>query len=203
MNPAPQFDRTYAALKRLVMTGAWLPGERIDVAVASERLDASASPIRESLHHLVGEGLVVAGASEGFAAPVITEPDLLDLYRWHHDLMQLAARVSSRTEIAAITAFADEDPADTATALFSALAARTGNREHVIAIERLGARLHLPRLVEAELLSDVDAELATLRSLVGEPHIAELRMTLARYHRRRFRAAGRIVQVIHRRPRLP
>jgi len=201
MNPAPQFDRTYAALRRLVMTGAWHPGERIDVAIASDRLDASASPIREALRHLVGEGLLVAGTSEGVAMPIVTEPDLIDLYRWHHELMQIAARVSGSGNIAALPSRASEDSADTATALFSAIAARSGNGEHVIAIERLGARLHLTRLVEAELLGDVDSELATLRTFVEEPQSAGLRTALARYHRRRFRMAGRIVQQIHRRPR--
>ncbi len=203
MNPAPQFDRTYAALKRLVMTGAWHPGERIDVAVASERLDASASPIRESLHHLVGEGLLVAGASEGFAMPVITEPDLVDLYRWHHELMQLAVRRSGDGIISSNPSQNDEDAADAVAALFSAIAARNGNSEHVIAVARLGARLHLPRLVEVDVLNDVAIDLATLRALVADQRIADLRMALARYHRRRFRMAGRIVQQIHRRPRRP
>ncbi|MCS0503680.1 GntR family transcriptional regulator [Ancylobacter mangrovi] len=54
------------AIKRDVLTAALEPGARLSVRALAERYGVGATPVREALWCLVGEGLVVAEAQHGF-----------------------------------------------------------------------------------------------------------------------------------------
>ena len=78
------------------------------------------------------------------------------------------------------------------------IAGWSGNPEHLAAMGRINDRLRSIRIVEALLLDDVQGELRELEhaTALGRPI---LRKRLARYHRRRSRAAAEIVEAIHHR----
>lgn len=74
-------DRAYEQLKHDIVRGELAPGTRLAVRQLSQSYDIGASPIREALHRLVGEGLVLAIGQRGFRVPPIDVEDLWDVTR--------------------------------------------------------------------------------------------------------------------------
>lgn len=73
--------RAYEQIKEDVLHGRLAPGTRLAVSLLSDSYNIGASPIREALHRLVGEGLVVAIGQRGFRVPPISVKDLRDVTR--------------------------------------------------------------------------------------------------------------------------
>ncbi|WP_018719562.1 GntR family transcriptional regulator [Arhodomonas aquaeolei] len=72
-------DRAYDWLKRDIIRGVWQPGSRLAVKQLSDHYGIGASPIREALARLVGEGLVLVFGQRGFRVPPIDLDDLWDV----------------------------------------------------------------------------------------------------------------------------
>lgn len=194
MNAAPVFDRVYGGLKQMLRHGAVVPGTKLDPAALSSSLTASITPVRDALHRLAGERLVVA-TSDGFQVPVLSEPDLRDLYAWNHQLLLVALRTSSRSRAGFLPPPpADAHTAEIAEALFAAIARTTGNREQLLAIEALNDRLHAVRRAELGVLAQVGQELADML----EADLRTLRSLLGRYHRRRLAAVPETIRALYR-----
>ncbi|WP_066793591.1 GntR family transcriptional regulator [Sphingomonas soli] len=194
MNAAPVFERVYAGLKAMLHEGQAVPGTRLDPAPLAAQLTASITPVRDALHRLAGERLV-ATTSDGFHVPMLSEPDLRDLYAWNHQLLLLALRSSTRSRAGFLPPPPPEaHSADIAEALFAAIAAAANNREQLIAIERLNDRLHAVRRAELAVLVQVGQELADM----FEADLRTLRGLLGRYHRRRIAAVPDIVRQVYR-----
>jgi hypothetical protein len=195
MNPAPVFDRVYAGLKQLLRDGAIAPGDRLDPASLAERLVASITPVRDALHRLAGERLADTG-SEGFTVPKTSEPDLRDLYAWNQQLLRLTLQTSLSSRFADDRGDVTGSVAERTERLFSAIAARSSNREHAFAIGNINDRLHAIRRIEPAVLSGVDDEYHAL----AEADLRSLRNLLGSYHRRRIAAVPQLVRALHRGP---
>jgi hypothetical protein len=199
MTPAPVFDRAYTLVKHRLRSGAWRPGQRLELPVLAADLDASLTPLRDALHRLVGEGLLTWGPSEGFAVPDMTELDLRDLYGFHLDLTLLSVRSRrSSSPMQAAQSAQSEDPVSAICALFESLGAGSDNREHTAAIRAVGDRLHPARLVEGRSLLDLRGECRDMWSAASGGDVRHLRVLLNAYHRRRMRAAGQIAHHLYR-----
>jgi DNA-binding GntR family transcriptional regulator len=205
VNAGPTAERVYETLKQAIMGRRFRPGERLDPVVLAERLHSSTTPIREALDRLIGEGLVESRTGGGFFLPSPDEPGLTDMYDWCGELLALALRhprpSAARAEASTTEAAdAEEDrPLAMRTAdLFTAIGQGSANAEHARAIARLNARLHAARTVEPLVIEDAEAELATLKTLLGDGDTSELRHALAAYHRRRVRAAAAILRALYR-----
>lgn len=203
MSPGMIFERVYHALKEEVGSGRHPAGTQLEPALLSTDLNASITPVRDALHRLVGEGLVEAPRGDGFRTPLVTEIGLRQLYRWHAALVDLAARAppaaAPAARLALAAAPADREAWLTRTELlFLAIAARTGNDEHLVAVERLGERLRPARRIELVLLAECDEELAELARHGAHGTVRELRRAIGAYHRRRERLAPEIVAALHR-----
>jgi DNA-binding GntR family transcriptional regulator len=74
-------DRALDAVRRLIVTGACQPGEKLTVAALAKRLGVSAMPVRAALRQLAGEGLVDADPNRGARVRVLTAEDIRNLYR--------------------------------------------------------------------------------------------------------------------------
>ena len=195
MNPAPVFDRVYAGMKQLLREGAIGPGERLDPAALAERLVASITPVRDALHRLAGERLVEAG-SDGFAIPKTSEPDLRDLYDWNLQLLRIALQKSLSSRFAYEGRGSSGPVAERAEHLFTAVAARSANQEHRLAVEAINDRLHAVRLIEPAVLPGTDEEYQALAAA----DLRTLRTLLGNYHRRRIAAAPQLVRTLYRGP---
>lgn len=194
MNAAPVFDRVYARLKQMLRQNAFGPASHLDPGALGELLVASVTPVRDALHRLAGERLVDF-TNEGFQAPLMSEPDLRDLYAWNHQLLLLALRTTLRSQAAFLPPPPEgAHPAEAAEALFGAIARAGGNREQAFAIEALNDRLHAARRAETLVLAGLHDEVAGLY----DADLRTLRRALGQYHRRRAAAVPAIVRALYR-----
>nr|WP_294814663.1 GntR family transcriptional regulator [uncultured Sphingomonas sp.] len=194
MNAAPVFDRVYAALKLALRAGRFAPGTRLDPARLAAQLAASITPVRDTLHRLTGERMVRA-VHDGFQVPSPTEPDLVDLYQWHHQLLTLA--LADMPPAWTLRGREDRDHADAAAAaasLFGTIGDAVSNRELVSAVAGAGDRLHSARIAETSVLGGLEEELAAMAGL--DP--GRLPALLERYRDRRVAAAASILRALYR-----
>ena len=201
MNPGPTADRVYDALKRRIMDRAYRPGDRLDPAVLAEPLASSVTPVRDALHLLTGEGLVEARPNDGFHLPALDEPGLKDLYAWSGELLALAVRARSQRTAPPFRTDerqADAGFADRTAALFLAMGQWSVNGEHGVAINRLNARLHAVRNVEARVIHATESELGALEAAAASGETEMFLRLSSSYHRRRRRAAADIVRAVYR-----
>lgn len=124
----------------------------------------------------------------------MSEPDLRDLYDWNLQLLRLALQtsLSSRFGYAAMDPTAPA--ADRAAHLFRAIAARSPNQEHRLAIEAANDRLHAVRLIEPAILPDTDEE----HEAMANAELRTLRTLLGTYHRRRIAAVPQLIRALYR-----
>lgn len=199
MNSGPTPERVYGALKARVLSGGFAPGARLDPAVLASDFSSSVTPIREALHILTGERLVQSRTADGFHLPNLTVPDLEDRYALCMDLLLLTLRrnATKRRSPSTSEAVRTGHPADRVAALFAAIAGGSSNGEHPALVKAVGDRLHAARIVEPDVLPDVEEELAGLTGAIADP--VALRKAIVAYHRRRHRSASLIVRALHRR----
>ncbi len=117
MRPGDTVDAVYRQLRDLIVDGTFAPNVRLTHGDLSERLDTGRTPIRQALHRLEADGLVVstpnrgvrvaptaiADAEELYAARIILEPPLMaalagnltaeELDRMGHQLDEMEANV--------------------------------------------------------------------------------------------------------------
>jgi DNA-binding GntR family transcriptional regulator len=154
-------DRVLDALRRLIVTGTYQPGEKLTVAALAARLGVSPMPVRAALRQLAGEGLVEADPNRGARVRVLSAEDIRNLYRLRGavlgllipdvvrhiseaDLDQLEA-IEARFEAAA----AKGDGADAMAAnhdFHGALLAVARNRDAAAVMERTWALVEALRL---------------------------------------------------------
>jgi len=200
MNSGPTVERVHDLLRARILSREFRPGDRLDPAVLAAPLSASVTPVRDALHLLTGEGLVETRTSGGFHVPALDEPGLKDLYDWSAELLVLAVRSWPRIAFARPEGRDIEDRpiADRVGDMFQEIARQSSNREHVLAIGRLNARLHAVRTVEPLVLEQTDEELAAIEGAATSGERDAIRRLCTAYHRRRRRLAAEIVRAVYR-----
>jgi DNA-binding GntR family transcriptional regulator len=73
-------EKTYAYLKANILSGHFLPGERLAEEHLAEELGVSRTPVREALHKLEQEGLIEPLESRGFCVPRDSLDEIEDLF---------------------------------------------------------------------------------------------------------------------------
>lgn len=200
MNSGATAERIHDAVKRRILTGAYRPGERIEMAALAQSLDSSVTPVRDALHLLVGERLVETRIGDGFHLPQLDTPALGDLYAWNANLLLQALRTWDTADIPAPECVRRSDDADAAVAtaaLFANIAAQTGNVEYEREIGSLNDRLHRVRIAEATLIRDWREEIGSLRAAFDQSDVVKLRRAIVAYHRRRRRKVTEIIRALH------
>jgi DNA-binding GntR family transcriptional regulator len=193
MNPGATSQRVYHDLKQRLLAGQFKPGARLEPTHLGEQLSSSATPVRDSLHLLAGEGLVETALSDGFHVARVDAPALEDLYRWTTEVLSVVARSVDPFE----SALPGGDYPDAVARLFEDFSLRSRNTEHARAVAALNDRLHAVRRAETELLPDWQEELADLSRHLGEGARAAA-AGIASYHRRRIKLASEIVRYRYR-----
>ncbi len=197
MNSGATSERVYDALKGRILSGEFRPAARLDPSSLADTLAASVTPVRDALHRLTGEGLVVTRTSDGFHMPGVHEPGLRDLYGWSAQL--IAIGLGARQSVATPPALpaATIPLVDRAAQLFIAIVRRSANAEHQRAIGSVNDRLHTARLVEPEILGDGEAELQALHAAWLAAELGHLRRLVRSYHQRRSRSVAEIVRRLY------
>ena len=90
-------NRIYADLRRSVIMGHCLPGEKLDIRELARRYGTSITPVREALQMLHQEGLVTIKPHVGYLVTQVTLKQLRDLMELR-EILELAAveRAASR-----------------------------------------------------------------------------------------------------------
>ena len=73
-------EKTYDYLKTNILSGHFVPGERLAEEHLAEELGVSRTPVREALHKLEQEGLIEPLESRGFCVPRDSLDDIEDLF---------------------------------------------------------------------------------------------------------------------------
>jgi DNA-binding GntR family transcriptional regulator len=200
MSPGLTMERVYDALRYRLVHGELPPGARLDPGRLAEDLNASATPVRDALHRLLGERLVDARPQEGFRVPLLSEAVLRDLHGWSLDLLAASLRPAlpslAPARPRAIGTNAETDPAERIADLFDAIADGSGNDEHRRAVANLNARLHPFRRTEPMLITDIDAEYDALRQSWNGAGHGPLRRQLTAWHRRRVTLVPQIAALM-------
>ncbi|TFV63802.1 GntR family transcriptional regulator [Geodermatophilus sp. DF01-2] len=90
-------DEAAAYVRELVLTGQLKAGEFLRVERLAEELDMSATPVREGLLALRGEGFVELAPRRGFVVAELSEEDVRDLFWVQAQIAgELAARATRR-----------------------------------------------------------------------------------------------------------
>ncbi|WP_404337862.1 GntR family transcriptional regulator [Sphingomonas sp. MMS12-HWE2-04] len=186
-------ERVYQALKLEYLAGHYAPGARLDIQRIADRFRASATPVREALHRLIGEQLVESHPDGGIRVVMPSPGGLADLYAWNAQHLLAAVRLASPTALSdnlkpvrTAAARGAIDIVSGAAALFRFIGDATANSEFVSQIDRANARLHYVRIAEQQSLPDLERELRTfLRN--GKIDVrSNLRRRIIAYHRRRI-----------------
>src|ERR1700761_5648772 len=80
-NHVEPFQRALSQLRERLRDGAFPPGTRIAATEVADTLKLSATPVREALSRLAGEGLLEDRRGHGFFLRPLSALDIADLYR--------------------------------------------------------------------------------------------------------------------------
>ncbi|MGC6399045.1 GntR family transcriptional regulator [Sphingomonas sp. FW199] len=196
MSPAFVLEPTYNALRRRLINGEWMGGHRLEAQKLAEELGVSMTPVRDSLHRLVGEQLVDGLSGQGFKVPMLDEQALTELYFWRATLLAIAIeqRVTTKDNASAVPDFVAET-SELGPLIFDAIAMQTGNRELAGAVQSASARLARFRWAETQALSNTGSELERLKSAWRHGSLSALKQAVADYHDRRISAVSSIAEI--------
>ena len=88
----PLRDVVFKTLRQAILTGELQPGERLMEITLANKLGVSRTPVREAIHKLEQEGLVIMMPRRGAQVEQITEKDLVEVLEVRLGLEEMAVR---------------------------------------------------------------------------------------------------------------
>lgn len=76
----PAHERTYLALRDMVLFGDLAPGQPVTIQGLTAAVNSGVTPIREAIRRLTAEGALVFHGNRRVSVPVLTRDDLNDLH---------------------------------------------------------------------------------------------------------------------------
>lgn len=196
MNAGPRSSQAYDDLKRLLLSGTIVPGERLDPARLAGDIVSGVTPVREALLRLAGQRLVEIRPNTGFHLPVMTETILIDLYRLNFELLRLGHAAPGSRDAALPIHWPGASYADSAAGLFLAIADSSQRPELFAHLVMINDRLASARAAESLLFDDAMEELKSINDTNHESKNAFIRAIRA-YHRKRIANARSLVSTIY------
>lgn len=89
-------EGVYQHLRRAVLDGDILPGERLGEVELGQKLGVSRTPIREAMMRLTQEGLLMSEANKGMRVRTISAEEARDTYTVREELDALAAALAAQ-----------------------------------------------------------------------------------------------------------
>jgi DNA-binding GntR family transcriptional regulator len=158
-------QRAYARLREMAINYRFRPGERLNEGELARALAISRTPLREALHRLSSEGLLVSVRGRGFQARPLDVKDVFDLYEARLALEtaigSLACERATPEAMDALDAYLDRSVAAHESAPIEYLleldegfhervAESTGNQELVRMLRNINARIHFFRWIDMQ-----------------------------------------------------
>jgi DNA-binding GntR family transcriptional regulator len=203
------FQRALAQLRERLRDGGFPPGTRIAASEVADSLKLSATPVREALSRLAGEGLLEDRRGQGFFLRPLSGVDIADLYRLSLTHLALAldshrARVSRQGRTpgeAAPEPFSN--PVRDVERLFTEWVGEAGSRALSGSYRTIQVQLGPVRRFEPAVIEDLEAEAVELVAAALD-ELVPARMALVRkFHARRIALADRLATLAYRDPAGP
>jgi len=87
-------------LRESIIDGAFSPGDQINEAQVAAQLSVSRGPVREALHRLVQEGLLLSRPNRGVFVQELTMRDVAEIYQAREVIESAAAEIVARRSVA-------------------------------------------------------------------------------------------------------
>lgn len=87
-------EKAYSVLRKSIVRGELLPGDKLKVDVLQKQYAVSSSPLREALNRLTAEGLVTTEGNRGFRVAPVSHDDLEDIVKLRIALERQAVEAS-------------------------------------------------------------------------------------------------------------
>lgn len=188
-------ERVYSCLKADLLDGAW-DSRRLNINILADAYYASATPVREALLRLVGEGLLDMPDTGGFAIPRMNPAQIADDYGLSLALAQLVVKhLPTHPGVRGVT-IGPSPLAHPIDAVLTSLAAASGNSALERSVASLNDRLHRIRRLEERRLNGLTSEIANIIETIEQYNLKRLRQMLVSYHRRRQRCLTRILGIV-------
>jgi len=195
--PRDPFSAALDALRTRLGDGKLILGEPLTITDLAHELGLSATPVREALSRLAGEGLIEDRRGRGYFARRLDVADVVELYslRRLYLLAAIDATPSDgKVDLSGIDDGNTAGPGARMAHVFSHLAAGAGNRALMEAYQLICDRMVPAVRVEAGLFPLAD-EVARLETLVGEGSRAWIQ-AVTEVHEVRQARAGEIVRAM-------
>lgn len=163
---ARQYDLVLQDVRNRLRAGAWPPGTRIAATELAAAFGFSATPVREALSRLTGEGLLEDRRGQGFFVRGLGAADVRDLWSLRLACLRIA-RTPDRP--ASVSSGDGREPLTVTEALFAEMVGRSGGRALARLHGRVGLQLGPVRRQEPHLFADLDDEAVNLLAAVGTP----------------------------------
>ncbi|MBI1685173.1 GntR family transcriptional regulator [Caulobacter hibisci] len=189
------FTAALDSLRQALRDGRFALGEPLTITALAHDLRLSATPIREALSRLAGEGLIEDRRGRGYFTRRLDVADLTELYGLRR--LYLVEALHARPASAALSPPGEVDaltPAERAAQILDWVAASAGNRSLFEVYRRVCDRLAPAIEVEA-LLLEGDRELAALETATAAGPAAMVE-TLNQIHLRRRDLAPEIIRAM-------
>jgi regulatory GntR family protein len=203
---ADSFLQALAGIRERLRDGEFRPGERIAATGVADLLGLSATPVREALSRISGEGLLEDRRGQGFFVSALTGLDIADLYRLslaHLTIALDGQRLSAKAVAPTGERLPDiaTDPVRDMERLFADWILDAGGQSLWMSYRSLTIKLGPVRRVEPLVFDDLAQEAAGVRGLAGASTPADRLRALEGFHARRVRQADQLAPLLNRRRR--
>lgn len=199
-----RFGQALSSVRQQLRSGRYVRGEQLMITVLARNLRLSATPIREALSRLAGEGLVEDRRGVGFFAWRLDTVDLVELYHLQAAYLSIALASPALHRTGSLPSVDDartldaplrdgEAPIARLETAFERIVAKASSAALVRAHRLLADRLAPSRRVEGAVLCSTDGELAMLEQAVGLSDRAAISSIVHDYHDRRIQHSSEIV----------
>lgn len=173
------------AVRRFATSGRFVPGAPIVVTDLAAEVGLSATPVREALACLAGEGLIERRRGQGYFYPALKASDVIDLYELQLAYLHAALMLHPRGLASLRKAVVGIEETQGVQPFFEAVIAQSANSALTLAHQRLVQRLWT--VLQAERIIDegaTDTVSAMIRAVV-DGRLSDLLHLLAAHHDRR------------------
>jgi DNA-binding GntR family transcriptional regulator len=197
-NPVEPFQRALFQLRERLREGGFPPGTRIAATEVADTLKLSATPVREALSRLAGEGLLEDRRGQGFFLRPLSGLDIADLYRLGLSHLLIAHEAqrerASRQGVGGVegAAGASGNPVRDVEHLFMEWVVEAGSRALTASYRTVQTQLGPVRRLEGEVIEDLDEEARTLVAAATAGAMSRRLALVSEFHERRMALADRL-----------
>jgi DNA-binding transcriptional MocR family regulator len=197
-NPVEPFQRALFQLRERLREGAVPPGTRIAATEVADTLKLSATPVREALSRLAGEGLLEDRRGQGFFLRPLSGVDIADLYRLGLSHLTIAHEAQrervSRQGVGGGegTLGTSGNPVRDIERLFMEWVVEAGSRALTASYRTVQTQLGPVRRCESEVIENLPEEAQALIDPALAGRTAQRLSLVREFHERRIALADRL-----------